>query len=72
MKDHLEDLMYNRKQKFLTFAKYESIVNQLHLDAEGHLVEPFVDLADRFAREERQRSWYESLALDLEEECLIK
>lgn len=72
MKDHLEDLMYNRKQKFLTLAKYESIVNQLHLDAEGHLVEPFVDLADRCAREERQRNWYESLALDVEEECLIK
>lgn len=47
-------------------------VNKLHLDTEGSVVEPFVALGDRENREERQRKWYETLSLDLEEECLIK
>lgn len=72
MKDHLEDLLFQRKQRFLTMAAYESIVNKLHLDAEGHVVEPFVALDDKKDRDERQRVWYESISLDLEEECLIK
>jgi hypothetical protein len=29
-------------------------------------------LADRKHRDERQQMWYENLALDMEEECLIK
>jgi hypothetical protein len=72
MSDILEDLMYTRRQKFMTKDKYEKLVDKLHLDTEGSVVEPFVELADRRDRDERQRSWYESLALDLEEECLIK
>ena len=44
----------------------------IHLDAEGHVVEPFMALDDEKDRDERQRVWYESIALDLEEECLIK
>jgi len=72
MKDHLEQLLLERKQRFLTMAAYESIVNKLHLDAEGHVVEPFMALDDEKDRDERQRVWYESIALDLEEECLIK
>lgn len=72
MKDHLEDILFQRKQRFLTMAAYESIVNKLHLDAEGHVVEPFVALDDKKDRDERQRVWYESISLDLEEECLIK
>lgn len=72
MMDHLEDLMYSRRQKFLTYLGFESIVKQLHLDAEGQIIEPFVALADQEDRDERQRIWHENLALDLEEECLIK
>ena len=72
MRDHLEKLMVDRKQRFLTMAGYESIIKKLHLDAEGCLVEPFVSLKDRDDRNERQRRWNENLAMDLEEECLIK
>ena len=72
MEDALEEKMYKRKQKYITKAKYEQMVNQLHLDTEGKVVEPFVALADRQDREEREKMWYENLALELEEECLIK
>jgi len=72
MRDELEHRMYQRKQRFLTFACYEELVNKLHLDAEGHVVEPFVALSERQDREERQKLHIESIAQDLEEECLIK
>jgi len=72
MRDELENRMYQRKQRFLTFAGYEELVNKLHLDAEGHVVEPFVALSERKDREERQRLHIEAIAQDLEEECLIK
>jgi len=72
MQSCLEDLMYTRKQKYITQNTYEELVDKIHLDTEGCVVEPFVDLADRQFREERQQLWYENLALDLEEECLIK
>jgi hypothetical protein len=72
MKDELENRMYQRKQRNLTFAKYEELVNKLHLDAEGHVVEPFEAIADRHDRDERQSLYYESIAQDIEEECLIK
>lgn len=71
MKDHLEKLVY-RRQRLLTYQGFESIVKKLHLDTEGLVIEPFVALADQEDRDERQRIWYENLALDLEEECLIK
>ena len=64
--------MYQRKQRFLTFAAYEELVNRIHLDAEGHVVEPFVALSERHDREERHRLHMEAMAQDLEEECLIK
>lgn len=72
MEDILEDLMYNRKQKYITKAKYEELVNKVHLDTEGKVVEPFCELADTKNRQERERIWYENLALEMEEECLIK
>jgi hypothetical protein len=72
MKDELENRMYQKKQRNLTFAKYEELVNKLHLDAEGHVIEPFVAIADRQDREERQRSYNENIAQDIEEECIIK
>lgn len=57
MRNELEKRMYQRKQRFLTFAGYEELVNKLHLDSAGHVVEPFVALSDtehrhRSAREE--------------------
>ena len=64
--------MWNRKQRFLTMEGFEGILNKLHLDAEGHVVEPFVNMTDKEARERRSKEWDELIALDLEEECLIK
>ena len=72
MEDMLEKLMYTNKQKFITMQQYENMIDQLHVDAEGRLVEPFVALNDRQSRKEREQLWYESLALDLEGEALIK
>jgi hypothetical protein len=72
MQSCLEELMYERKQKFITQCTYESLIKKIHLDTEGCVVEPFVDLADRHNRDARQQIWYDNLALDMEEECLIK
>lgn len=72
MKDHLENLMYQKKQRFLTIEGFERIMNKIHLDTEGQIVEPFVELKEAGDRKERAKKWYESMALDLEEECLIK
>jgi hypothetical protein len=72
MKDELENRMYQRRQKYITFAAYDGLVNKLHLNAEGTVVEPFVALSDREDRDARQRKYYDSLAQELEEECLIK
>lgn len=72
MRDQLEGLMYDRKQRFLTMAGYESIIDKIHLDTEGCVIEPFIPLDDTDDRNERQRIWHEMLADELEEECLIK
>jgi hypothetical protein len=72
MEDALEKLMYERKQKYITKARYEQMVDQIHLDTEGCVVDPLVALADRQDREQREKIWYENLALEMEEECLIK
>ena len=72
MRKHLENLMWNRKQKFLTMEGFESVLNKLHLDAEGQIVEPFVAMTDEAVREQSSKEWEEMLVLDLEEECLIK
>jgi hypothetical protein len=72
MQSCLEELMYERKQKFMTKCAYESLIQKIHLDTAGCVVEPFVDLADRQNRDVRQQQWYDNLALDMEEECLIK
>lgn len=72
MRDHLEKLMCERKQRFLTRSGYESILDKIHVDTEGCVVEPFVPLTCSDDRSERQKRWHEAIALDLEEECLIK
>ena len=53
MNEKMKIRMYQRKQRFLTFAGYEELVNKLHLDSAGHVVEPFVALSDT---EHRRRS----------------
>jgi len=72
MKDYLEDLVWIRKQKFLTLKSFESILKKINLDSTGKVVEPFVSMTDNDSRTKRQQDWYDNLALDLEEECLIK
>ena len=72
MKSSLEDLMYERKQLYVTKVTFNNLINKLHLDAEGKVVEPFTALADRKERAERHRVWHQRLTIDLEEECLIK
>lgn len=72
MRKHLEHLMWTRKQKYLTTEGFVSILNKLHLDAEGHVVEPFVASTDEVTRKQRSKEWEEMMVIDLEEECLIK
>jgi len=72
MEDALEHLMYVRNQRFITQAKYEELVNQLHLDAKGTVVEPFVAVADQTDRAEREKAWYENLSIEMEEECSVR
>jgi len=72
MKEHLEKLMFQRKQRHLTMPGFESILKKVHLDMEGKVVEPFVSLLCDEDRENRQKRFYDSLVDDLEGECLIK
>lgn len=67
MKDELEERLFVNKQRLITFGTYETIVNKLHVDAEGHVVEPFVELAERNDREERQRIYNQNVSQDIEE-----
>lgn len=73
MKDRLEALMYKRKQRFITYGAFERLINKIHLDTKGQIVEPFVDLKESgISTEDRAKLYHENMALDLEEECLIK
>jgi hypothetical protein len=72
MRKYLENLMLSRKQMYLTMEAYEGILNRLHLDAEGHVVEPFVSMSCETVREQRSKEWDEMIMQDLEDECLIK
>ena len=73
-KDYLEDFMHNgnSRQRYITLQSYKWIVNQIHLEMEGKVIEPFVELNERRSQEERAKKWYSMHALDLEEEALIK
>lgn len=72
MKKFLENLMLSRKQMYVTMEAFEGILNKLHLDAEGDVVEPFVAMSCETLREKRSKEWEEIIAQDLEDECLIK
>jgi hypothetical protein len=62
----------NERSLVVCFFRWTTKINKVHLDSEGQVVEPFVKLAERQDREARQKVYYDELALDLEEECLIK
>lgn len=70
MKEYLESLLaYRRSRKTKTYRyipidAYEKIVERIHFDSAGSVVDPFVSLEDRVDREERQRSWIENLNAD--------
>lgn len=71
MRNELEHRMYQRKQRYLTFAGYEELVNKLHLDSAGHVVEPFVALSDRHANQDNEQYLHtEHGATDMVEEYL--
>ena len=72
MEEALETIMHSHRRKYTTKFAYEGLINKIHLDTEGCVVEPFVDLACRQVREERQKMWSEALASEIEEECLIR
>ena len=67
----LEDMM-QRQHRYMTKQGFDALINKIHLDAEGHIIEPFLALTDSIAREERQRMWEEKSADDLEQEALIR
>mmetsp|Transcript_28188 Transcript_28188/g.50986 ORF Transcript_28188/g.50986 Transcript_28188/m.50986 type:complete len:656 (-) Transcript_28188:61-2028(-) len=73
MKEYLESLLsYRRSRKTKTYRyipleTYEKMVEQVHLDSAGEVVDPFVSLEDRADREFRQRRWIKSLNEDKED-----
>jgi hypothetical protein len=70
MKEFLEGLLAYRRgrttknYRYIPLKTYEKILEQIHLDSAGMVVDPFVSLEDRVDREERQRRWIESLNRD--------
>lgn len=66
MMTRLEDLLYLQKQKHLSRCTYEKLLDEIHLDTAGCVVEPFEDLADRESREQRQKQWYDSMYVEEE------
>ncbi|KAL3804320.1 hypothetical protein HJC23_011248 [Cyclotella cryptica] len=77
MKEYLESLLAYRKHRsnknlrYIPLETYEKIVEQIHLDSAGEVVDPFVSLEDRQDREERQRRWLEGLSLNVDSHSLI-
>ena len=71
MFDELEGRI-DAKQRYMAKSEYTKLIEKLHLDTEGKVVEPFVKLSEREDREERQRLWYAANYSELEEEALIK
>lgn len=77
MKEYLESLLAYRKGKsnknsrYIPLECYEKIVEKIHLDSAGEVVDPFVSLEDRHDREERQRRWIEGLSSNVESHSLI-
>jgi hypothetical protein len=77
MKEFLEGLLAFRQgrnaknNRYIPLQAFEKILEKIHLDAAGSVVDPFVSLEDRVDREERQRRWIESLNRDKDSRSLI-
>lgn len=73
MKEFLEGLLAYRRgrncknHRYIPLEAYERILEKIHLDSAGLVVDPFVSLEDRLDREVRQRRWIESLNKDKED-----
>ena len=67
MKEFLESLLtyrWGRRLKtyrYMPLEAFEKIIEKIHNNSEGDIVDPFVSLEDRRDRELRQRRWMESL-----------
>ena len=67
MKEFLEGLLAYRRgrncknHRYIPLEAYERILEKIHLDSAGLVVDPFVSLEDRLDRECRQRRWIETL-----------
>lgn len=67
MKEFLEGLLAYRRgrncknHRYIPLEAYERILEKIHLDSAGLVVDPFVSLEDRLDRECRQRRWIDSL-----------
>ena len=72
MQEYLESTLALGKHPHIPLEAYEKIVEEIHLNSAGEVIDPFVSLEDRQDREERQKKWLETLSVDMEEECLIK
>lgn len=71
VEDYLEDLMSGRRQRYMTKSAYSKLIDKIHLDTKGSVVEPFCALAERKDRAERQRIWYQKMAIDHEDRVTV-
>ena len=55
MKEFLEGLFANKGSRYIPLEAYNKIVEKIHLDSVGHVVDPFLSLEHQDDREERQR-----------------
>lgn len=61
MKDHLEEWVKRRSKHVITPQEWEEIIDKLHAEASGKVVDPFVPINTTECQEERERIWYEAI-----------
>ena len=67
MKEYLETLLAKANTdiyRYIPLETYKQIVDQIHFDSAGQVVDPFVSLKDREDREARQIAWIKGLNSD--------
>jgi len=64
--DYLEELMTRRRQRYLTISGFESILNKIHLDTEGKVVEPFEKLGSPPIKTAKDEA-IEEIVIDIDE-----
>ena len=78
MKEFLESLLtyrWGRRLKtyrYMPLEAFEKIIEKIHMNSEGDVVDPFVSLEDRKDREYRQRKWLESLNTNTDPNDLVE